>query len=66
MQDPVSELRRILLPRTPVNRGKREGRVVLRASFKRTILVSDRALSDARALRRSLAPAYASCSKEEG
>jgi hypothetical protein len=59
------EVRRIPLPRTPVNKDIRKG-LVLRASSKRTVLVSDRAPSHARALRGSLAPAYASCSKEEG
>jgi hypothetical protein len=59
--------RRIPLPRTPVNKGnKRRAQVVLRASSERTILVSDRALSLATALRESLASAYASGCKEEG
>ena len=67
MQDPASELPRISIPRTPVNKGnKRRARVVLRASSERTILVSDRALSLATALRGSLASAYASRCKEEG
>src|SRR5215210_4141642 len=52
---------------TRVNRGnKSKGRVLLRASSKRTILVSDRTLGHARALRGSLASAYASWCKEEG
>lgn len=67
MQDPASELRRILIPRNRVNKGnKRRARVVPRASSERTILVSDRALSLATALRGSLASAYASGCKEEG
>jgi hypothetical protein len=49
-----------------VNKGhKSKGRVLLRASSERTILVSDRTLGHARALRGSLASAYASCFKEE-
>jgi hypothetical protein len=60
-ESPKGEVRRIPLPRTPVNKGnKRRARVVLRASSERTILVSDRALSLATALRGSLASAYAS------
>jgi hypothetical protein len=65
MQDPGCELRRIPLPRTPVNKGKKRKGRVLRASSERTTLVSDRALSHATVLRGSVAPVYASCSKEE-
>jgi hypothetical protein len=32
MQDPANELPRILLPRTPVNKGKRKGRALSPAS----------------------------------
>jgi hypothetical protein len=66
MHDRESELLRIPLPRTPVNKGNKSKGRVLRASSKRTILVSDRTLSHARALRGSLASAYAYCCKEEG
>ena len=67
MQDLGYEIPRIPIPRTPLNKGnKRRARVVLRASSERTILVSDRALSLATALRGSLASAYASGCKEKG
>ena len=56
------EVRRILIPRTSVNRGKKvEGPSTTGSSKRPTMLVSDRALSHARALRGSLASVYASC-----